>query len=63
MKTKNLLTQAALVLGLIAAGGCATPQTIRPGAVWPDNRGQHVQAHGGGVIKLGHTYYWFGEDR
>jgi hypothetical protein len=63
MKTKNLLTQAALALGLIAAGGCATPQTIRPGAVWPDNRGRHVQAHGGGIIKLGHTYYWFGEGR
>lgn len=23
----------------------------------------HVQAHGGGIIKLGSTYYWFGEDR
>lgn len=37
--------------------------TIVPGAVWPDNRGKHVQAHGGGVIKLGDTWYWFGEDR
>ena len=31
--------------------------------MWLDDRGQHVQAHGGGVIKLGDTYYWFGEDR
>ena len=36
---------------------------IEPGAVWPDNRGRHVQAHGGGMIKLGDTWYWFGEDR
>ncbi len=39
------------------------PAVIRPGAVWPDNRGQHIQAHGGGILKYGDTYYWFGEDR
>lgn len=37
--------------------------TIYPGGVWPDNNGNHVQAHGGGIIKLGKTYYWFGEYR
>jgi len=36
---------------------------VNPGEVWPDNRGQHIQAHGGGVIRLGDTWYWFGEDR
>jgi hypothetical protein len=36
---------------------------IQPGEIWPDDRGQHVQAHGGGILKLGDTYYWFGEDR
>jgi hypothetical protein len=41
----------------------AGPQTIKPGAIWPDDRGKHVQAHGGGIIKVGDTYYWFGEDR
>lgn len=63
MKIKNLLTHAVLALGLIAISGCTTPQIIHPGAVWPDNRGRHVQAHGGGIIKLGNTYFWFGEDR
>ena len=38
-------------------------ETIRPGELWPDNRGQHIQAHGGGILKMGDTYYWFGEDR
>lgn len=37
--------------------------SIKPGATWLDNRGRHIQAHGGGVINLGQTYYWFGEDR
>jgi len=41
----------------------ADPQLIQPGEVWPDDRGRHIQAHGGGIIKLGDTYYWFGEDR
>jgi hypothetical protein len=57
-----------LLLSLtLLAGSCAAvaadPQTIVPGGIWPDDRGQHVQAHGGGIIKLGDTYYWFGEDR
>lgn len=36
---------------------------IRPGEVWPDHQGNHVQAHGGGIIKTGNTYYWYGEER
>jgi hypothetical protein len=44
---------------LCAAG----PAVVQPGEVWPDDRGQHVQAHGGGILKLGEVYYWFGEDR
>src|SRR5215471_6412336 len=47
----------------VAAAAFAAPQTIKPGDVWPDDRGQHIQAHGGGILKLGDTYYWFGEDR
>ena len=52
-----LLYSATLVL---AASG---PQLIRPGEVWPDDRGKHIQAHGGGILKVGDTWYWFGEDR
>jgi glycosyl hydrolase family 43 len=38
-------------------------ETIRPGEIWPDDRGEHIQAHGGGILKFGDTFYWFGEDR
>lgn len=38
-------------------------QTVKPGEIWPDDRGKHIQAHGGGIIKIGSDYYWFGEDR
>lgn len=36
---------------------------IFPGLIWPDQRSRHVQAHGGGIIKVGSMWYWFGEDR
>ncbi len=38
-------------------------EKFHPGDVWPDDRGRHIQAHGGGILKLGGTFYWFGEDR
>ena len=28
---------------------------IRPGELWLDNRGVHINAHGGGVMKYGDT--------
>ncbi|MGB8353956.1 MAG: family 43 glycosylhydrolase [Chthoniobacteraceae bacterium] len=59
---RNLVLSAA-VLCLVSARCFALPQTIQPGEFLPDDRGRHVQAHGGSVIKSGGTYYWFGEDR
>jgi hypothetical protein len=53
----------AILLCLTAAVILAAPAAVKPGEVWPDDRGQHVQAHGGGIIKVGDSYYWFGEDR
>jgi hypothetical protein len=38
-------------------------QVIRPGEPWLDNRGQQIQAHGGGMFLWKGMYYWFGEDR
>jgi len=37
--------------------------TILPGAVWNDTQGKVIQAHGAGIIKVGGTYYWLGEDK
>jgi hypothetical protein len=61
---------AALVTLAMSAAAQSTshvskpgPQTIDPGELWPDDRGQHIQAHGGGIIKYRGLYYWFGEQR
>jgi len=66
LRSSSKLTIAgSLGLGLVAVTGFAStgPQTIRPGEIWPDDRGQHIQAHGGGILKYGDAYFWFGEDR
>lgn len=51
---------AVLARGLVVA---APATLIHPGERWPDDRGLHIQAHGGGILHEGGTYYWFGEDR
>ncbi|MEU1271446.1 RICIN domain-containing protein [Streptomyces sp. NPDC005799] len=58
----------ALCLGLFGALATAGPaqaaaQTITNGTQFTDTSGALVHAHGGGVIKVGSYYYWFGEDR
>lgn len=55
-----------LLLFFAGSGSCAwaqKQQAIRPGETWPDTDGKHIQAHGGGIIKVGKTYYWYGEER
>lgn len=34
-----------------------------PGQLWPDNKGVHVNAHGGGILFYRGKYYWFGEHK
>ncbi|MFB7330362.1 RICIN domain-containing protein [Streptomyces adustus] len=50
------------VLG-VAANARAAAQTIANGTQFTDTSGAAVHAHGGGVVKVGSYYYWFGEDR
>ena len=53
-----------LLTATVGSAAAQSPQTpIRPGEPWLDNRGQLIQAHGGGMIKLQDTFFWFGEDR
>ncbi|KAF2463535.1 glycosyl hydrolase family 43 protein [Lindgomyces ingoldianus] len=55
--------QTCAALGLLASAADATLQII-PGATWTaTNTGKHIQAHGGGIIKVDNTYYWVGEDK
>ncbi len=66
MIKSNFMKNRLLTLCFSAICFCAIAQqqnSIRPGEVWPDADGNHIQAHGGGIIKLGNLYYWYGEER
>ncbi|ATC65431.1 beta-glucanase [Nibricoccus aquaticus] len=38
-------------------------ERFRPGEVWTDTAGVPINAHGGGILRHGATYYWFGEHK
>ncbi|KAI8936095.1 hypothetical protein NX059_007594 [Plenodomus lindquistii] len=51
------------LLGLLTTATSATLQIV-PGATWTAvNTGTHIQAHGGGITKVGDKWYWVGEDK
>ncbi len=37
--------------------------SIRPGQVWLDTDGNRIQAHGGSIITVDGTFYWYGENK
>ncbi|MFJ8113975.1 RICIN domain-containing protein [Streptomyces sp. NPDC096132] len=63
----RLLLLAALMslVGLLAVGTPvqAASVTLLNATQFTDNTGAVVHAHGGGVIRVGSYYYWFGENR
>jgi len=70
MRNKHAVAMLLTVL-IVCLGACVTGKksqsvavrSIEPGGVWPDDKGNHVQAHGGGIIKIKNVYYWYGEER
>ncbi|MGX1273074.1 RICIN domain-containing protein [Streptomyces phaeoluteigriseus] len=60
-----LLTLCLALTGALATAGPAqaAPQTVANGTQFTDTSGSPVHAHGGGVLKVGNYYYWFGENR
>jgi len=52
-----------LACGLANGQAGGTVSSFRPGELWPDNHGVHINAHGGGILFYGGTYYWFGEHK
>ncbi|KAJ9160625.1 Arabinanase/levansucrase/invertase [Coniochaeta hoffmannii] len=42
-------------------GALGATSWIAPGAVWYDTDGQKIDAHGGGIVQRGDTFYWVGQ--
>jgi hypothetical protein len=53
---------AALLLPALPAHA-DTVSTFTPGAAWDDSSGDALQMHGLGIIKVGKTWYAYGEDK
>ncbi|MFJ8079910.1 RICIN domain-containing protein [Streptomyces sp. NPDC096205] len=54
----------ALFLAFAGVGAAhAAPQVVVNGTQFRDVSGSPVHAHGGGMLKVGSYYYWFGEHR
>jgi hypothetical protein len=60
-----LLALCLALSGALAGAGPAqaAPQTVTNGTQFTDTSGNPVHAHGGGILKVGSYYYWFGEHR
>ena len=58
-----LILIAICSLPVLCSAQTKPRKVIKPGDIWPDNKGNHVQAHGGGIIKVNDTYFWYGEER
>lgn len=63
MKLRLLTIISFSLLFALTVSAKRKTNTIRPGELWLDDRGQHINAHGGGVMEYKGTYYWFGEHK
>ena len=61
MKSSYILTIAFLIFGCTEKVNIRHP--IKPGELWLDNNGVHINAHGGGVLFHQGKYYWYGEHK
>lgn len=61
------LTLAQPAAQPVRLGPSAAPKAkyalYRPGEPWLDTEGNVINAHGGGILRVGNTYYWYGEKR
>ncbi|HWG26757.1 RICIN domain-containing protein [Actinospica sp.] len=72
MNARTLISAAlaaAAAVALTLAGTASPAQaadltaTFTPGATWTDTAGNVLQMHGLGIIKVGNTWYGYGEDK
>ncbi|WP_295637007.1 hypothetical protein [Novosphingobium sp.] len=46
---------------IVPAPRCRT--MFQPGERWLDTSGKPIQAHGGSLIQVGDTFYWYGKNK
>ena len=59
----NLFLLLLFFSSIHSASVKAQSKSFRPGTIWQDNHGTHINAHGGGILFREGMYYWFGEHK
>lgn len=59
---KKLVVLCACVFSFLLLNA-QTYKSFTSGKPWKDNKGVHLNAHGGGLLYLKGTYYWYGEHK
>ena len=60
---KNLAIIAFVLMSMGSMAQNSKLRSFTPGAIWPDNKGVHINAHGGGLLEFDGAYYWYGEHK
>ena len=65
---RKTLCLIVVFVHVLLTAGCAERagakySSFKPGQIWKDNNGVHINAHGGGLLIYNDTYYWFGEHK
>ena len=61
--TKRILLFGLILATLISCKNQEKTQSFKPGELWTDNNGVHINAHGGGILYDNGVYYWYGEHK
>lgn len=59
----SFLTLFSLAFSVSAQSSSSNHNTFRPGELWKDTDGTHINAHGGGIMYEDGVYYWYGEHK
>lgn len=60
---KHTIRLVLLYLMTIGTLYAQKQESLKPGEIWQDTDGQHINAHGGGLLFHEGKYYWFGEHK
>ncbi|MCF7975945.1 MAG: glycoside hydrolase family 43 protein [Phycisphaerae bacterium] len=63
MKAFQVIIMAMTGAWVTMGGAVTQAKDVVPGALWPDNHGVHINAHGGGMLVHDGLIYWFGEHK
>lgn len=59
----RLVFSFVILLSTLQVVFASKSKSIKPGELWLDNNGKHINAHGGGLMYHKGVYYWFGEHK